>query len=391
MNAFDLLAALLFVIAVLLGFRSGFLPQLGGIGGAVLGGLLAFSALPFLEPRLADLDPLVRALAVLAGLAFAVAMGEGVGSALGRVAGDRVGGGLLGALDRVAGAAAGALQGILVVWLAGGLLAVGPLPALAQPAQTSIAVRTLDRVLPPPTIFATELGRLLDASGLPDFFIGLEPLPRPPIELPDDPLIQQLARVASASTVRVLASTCGLQSTGTGFAVSPGYVVTNAHVIAGGRTIRVDRDGSLLDATAVLFDANLDVAVLYVPKLVAVPLRFANRDPERGALGAAFGHPNGGPLAIIPAGVTGAYDVRGTDIYGTSQITRRIVELRAAIDRGASGGPFVLLDGTVGGVVFAEARTDPAVGYALSPTAVAATIAPALQRTAVVAVGACTK
>ena len=46
-------------------------------------------------------------------------------------------------------------------------------------------------------------------------------------------------------------------------------------------------------------------------------------------------------------------------------MTRPILELRAEIDQGDSGGPLVLADGTVGGVVFAEARTDEEVGYAL--------------------------
>lgn len=391
MNPFDLVAVLLFVLAILLGFRSGLLPQLGGIGGAIVGGLLAIWLLPVVEPRLEALDPVVRALAVLAGLVFAVGVGEGVGAGVGRWAGDKLGGGLLGALDRVAGAGGGAIQGTLIIWLAGGLLAVGPLPALARQAQTSAAVRTLDAVLPPPTTFTTALGRLLDSSGIPDFFVGLEPLPRPPVDLPDDPLVQALARAASASTVKVVAATCGLQSSGTGFSTAPGYIVTNAHVVAGGRTVRVDHDGTIMDATVVLFDASLDIAVLRVPRLAVVPLVFAARDPERGALGAAFGHPGGAGLTVLPAAVTGTYDARGTDIYGSAPTTRRIVELHAAIDRGDSGGPFVLADGTVGGVVFAEARTDPAVGYALSPVAVATAVGPAIGRTLAVDTGACTK
>jgi len=390
MNAFDLLALLVFIVAILLGFRSGLLPQLGGIAGAIGGGLIALWVLPIVEPGLAALDPVVRALAVLAGIVFLVGLGEGVGASLGRLGGDRLGTGLLGTLDRIAGAAGGALQGILVIWLVGGLLAVGPLPFLAQSAQTSAAVRALDRVLEPPTAFATGLGRLLDSSGLPDFFIGLEPLPRPPVELPDDPQLQQVAAAGVASTVRVSAATCGLQSTGTGFAVARGYVVTNAHVVAGARTIRVDRAGDLRDATAVLFNPMLDLAVLYVPGLEAPALRFAPTDPVRGNLGAAFGHPGGGPLVVIPGGVTGTYETRGTDIYGTTQVTRTIVELRAAIDRGDSGGPFILLDGTVGGVVFAEARTDPEVGYALSPIAVATAVMPAVGRTSPADLGACT-
>jgi S1-C subfamily serine protease len=391
MNPFDLIAATLFVIAILLGFRSGLLPQLGGIGGAVLGAVVAISALPIVEPRLADLDPMVRALAVLAGLVFAVGLGEGLGASLGRAAGEQLDGGLLGALDRVAGALGGAVQGVLIVWLVGGMLAVGPLPGLAQAAQTSVAVRTLDRALPPPTLLVAELGRLLDASGLPDVFIGLEPLPRPPVDLPDDPALQALAAAASASTVRVVAATCGLQSTGTGFAVAQGYVVTNAHVVAGAGTIRVDRGGSLFAATPVHFDPNLDVAVLHVPRLPSAPLRFADEDPDRGVVGAALGHPGGGQLQVIPAGVTGSYDARGLDIYGANQVVRRVIELRAAIERGDSGGPFVLLDGSVGGVVFAEARSDPSVGYALSPTAVAIVVGPVIGRTGEVDVGGCAR
>jgi S1-C subfamily serine protease len=391
MNPFDLIAVVLFVLAILLGFRSGLLPQLGGIGGAITGGILAVAALPFVEQGLAEVDPTIRALAVLAGLVFAVGLGEGVGAGLGRVAGERLSGGLLGAVDRVAGAVGGAIQGILIVWLAGGLLAVGPLPTLARAAQTSVAVRTLDRVLAPPTVLVTELGRLLDASGLPDVFIGLEPLPRPPIDLPDDPAIAGIGRAAAGSTVRVVAATCGLQSTGTGFAVAESYVVTNAHVIAGGRTIRVDRGGVLFDATAVLFDPLLDVAVLHVPRLPSAPLRFAEEDPDRGGLGAALGHPGGGPLQVIPAGVTGTYDARGLDIYGASQVTRRVIELHATIERGDSGGPFVLLDGTVGGVIFAEARSDPSVGYALSPTAVADAIQPAIGATSATGLGTCVR
>jgi len=72
-------------------------------------------------------------------------------------------------------------------------------------------------------------------------------------------------------------------------------------------------------------------------------------------------------------------------------VTRDILELRAQIEPGDSGGPLILKDGTVGGVVFAEARSDENVGYALSPTAVAADITPALGRQSQVSTGPCTR
>ena len=112
-------------------------------------------------------------------------------------------------------------------------------------------------------------------------------------------------------------------------------------------------------------------------------------DPERGAEGAALGYAGGGPLVVLPAAVAGAYQATGHDIYDRALVTREIIELRAAIEPGDSGGPVVLEDGTVGGLVFAESRADPEVGYALSPTAVATRVAPAVGRTGSVDVGAC--
>ena len=70
-------------------------------------------------------------------------------------------------------------------------------------------------------------------------------------------------------------------------------------------------------------------------------------------------------------------------------MSRTILELRAEIDQGDSGGPLILADGTVGGVVFAEARTDDSVGYALTPTAVARAVEPSLGRTGPVDTGSC--
>ena len=143
----------------------------------------------------------------------------------------------------------------------------------------------------------------------------------------------------------------------------------------------------MVDAVPVLFDPSLDVALLYAPHLDGRSLRFATEVPQRGAEGAALGYAGGGALVVLPAAVAGSYDAIGRDIYDRSQVSRRIVELRAAIEPGDSGGPLILDDGTIGGLVFAESRADPDVGYALSPTAVSTRVAPAIGRTGAVDVG----
>jgi S1-C subfamily serine protease len=391
-NPFDVIAVALIVLAVVLGFRSGAMPQVGGLIGAIGGGALAILALPYLADPLQSLDPAIRPFIVLAGLLLAVGIGESIGSAIGRLIARGLGTGVLGAADRVGGAFVGVAQALLVVWLAGGLLAIGPVPRLTEAAQTSTAVRTLNAVLPAPDQIAAELGTLLDSSGLPDVFVGFEPMPRPPVDRPADSTARRIAAAAEGSTLRVVASTCGLSSSGSGVAIDDDYVVTNAHVVAGAnrRGVRVaTATGRLTDATVVMFDPDLDVALLHAPGLDVPALRFAARDPERGALGATLGYPGGGALTIVPAAVTGAYPAIGRDIYGASTVRRDILELRADVDRGDSGGPFVLEDGTVGGLVFAEARTNDEVGYALTPTAVATRVAPSVGRSGSVATGDC--
>jgi S1-C subfamily serine protease len=201
-----------------------------------------------------------------------------------------------------------------------------------------------------------------------------------------------MAAGSVASTLKVAAATCRLSSLGTGFVVRSDYVLTNAHVIAGAnsRGIRVaTADGRLLDAVPVLFDPQLDVALLHVENLHLRALPLAVTDPGRGSVGATLGYPNGGGLVVLAAAVAGRYPATGYDIYGERQVRRDILELRAAIERGDSGGPLVLSDGTVGGVVFAEARTNAEVGYALTPTAVSQTIAPGLGQVAAVDTGHC--
>jgi S1-C subfamily serine protease len=389
-NPFDLVAVAVLALGLVAGFRSGALPQIGGLLGAVAGGALAIFALPWAIERLRPVDPTPRAIAVLGGILVCVALGEGLGSASGRAISRRLGRGVLGALDQVAGALVGLAQAILVVWLAGGLLADAPLAGISRDAGRSTAVRALDGVLPPPVAIAADLRRALDATGLPDVFVGLEPIPASPAPLPADPEVRAIAQLASRSTVKVAGAACGFELSGSGVVVDRHYVVTNAHVVAGTNGSVVFAGDARADARAVLFDPGLDLALLYVPSLEGAPLRFATADPTVGTAGAALGYPGGGSLVVTPAAVSRTVHAVGRDIYDQNEVTRQVLELHAAIERGDSGGPLVLADGTVGGVVFAQSRTAPEVGYALSPVAVRTRIAGSLGRTGAADTGDCT-
>ncbi|HEY6568866.1 MAG TPA: MarP family serine protease [Candidatus Limnocylindrales bacterium] len=389
MNLFDLFAVIVLVFAILAGIRTGALPQVGGVAGAIGGLLLVLALAPSLLDLTADLDPIPRALVVLGVVLAAVVIGEAIGSGLGRVLAGQLGRGVLSSMDRAAGGLLGAIQALLIVWLVGGLLAAGPFPTLGRAATQSMVVRGVDQVLPPPTEVVGEIAGALDASGMTDVFVGLDPLPLLPVDTPTDPQATRIAQAAIGGTARITTRACNSQVNGTGVIIAPGYVVTNAHVVAGASAVRVALDTGVVDAVPVLFDPSLDVAVLYAPRLAGRSLRFAAAVPERGSEGAAIGYAGGGGLVVLPAAVAGSYEATGRDIYDRTQVRREIIELRAAIEPGDSGGPLILENGTIGGLVFAESRADPDVGYALSPIAVSTRVMPAIGRTGAIDVGPC--
>jgi len=174
--------------------------------------------------------------------------------------------------------------------------------------------------------------------------------------------------------------------------VSQDHFVTNAHVVAGSTDAWLSFDGSLdrYDARVVFFDPDQDVAVLDVDaQLNLTPLTLSAAVPQRGASGAALGYSGGGRLQVIPTLISRPIDALGRDIYGNTIISRTVIEMKADVVPGDSGGPVVLADGSVGGVTFSQSRTEPQVGYALSPTDVAADVAKAIDKATEVATGAC--
>ena len=77
MNLFDLVALGVLVIAVIAGVRTGALPQVGGISGAILGLVLVFNLAPWLLDVTGGLEPIPRALVVLGVVLGAVIAGRG--------------------------------------------------------------------------------------------------------------------------------------------------------------------------------------------------------------------------------------------------------------------------------------------------------------------------
>jgi serine protease Do len=184
------------------------------------------------------------------------------------------------------------------------------------------------------------------------------------------------------------------RSLGSGVIVdSDGYVMTNAHVVAGARHVQVvlHRDttadgpvhslaslaGQTVDARVVGTANDIDLALLKVDVtgLRAVP--FANYDAIRqGELVFAFGSPEGLRNSVTMGVVSSVARQSSPDsptIY---------IQTDAPINPGNSGGPLVNVDGELVGLntfILTESGGSQGLGFAI-PSAVVATAYPQLRK-----------
>lgn len=390
MNLLDALVVLMLVLGAVAGARAGFLGPVLGLIGAVIGFGFALFLSSVLREQLAQIEQPMRALVTVLGLGAFVLIGEASGAAIGSQMSRGLRGSPLRPIDAMGGALVGGAHVVLLVWLLGGMLAMGMAPSLGQLAHDSVAVRIATERLPPPMTVAGRLLALLDTTDLPPLFGGLEPLPAEPVELPAGAEARALAESALASTARITASGCGAGlSVGSGFFISATHAVTNAHVVAGSDATTVTVGGQALDAVVVVFDEEADLALLHVAAARAPALRLATTPPTRGTTGVALGYPGGGDLTVTAAGVTASHDIAGPNIYGDGAHARTVVELRAAVRQGNSGGPLVIEPGLVGGVIFGASRINPDVGYAIGADEAVERLTPFVGATTAVDTGAC--
>jgi S1-C subfamily serine protease len=191
------------------------------------------------------------------------------------------------------------------------------------------------------------------------------------------------------SIVQVMAMACDTVTSGSGFFISPYLVLTNAHVVAGDPAPHVIEGESAYPAEPVLFDPNLDIAVLRVAALRGTALPLVDRIAALPLPASIVGYPYGGPLSSDPATVTLHGLARTADIYGQSMTNRDVYVLRGLVRPGDSGGPITDHDGRVVGAIFAGAPNDPSTAYAITSSAIEARLQMDLPLAANVGDGRC--
>lgn len=377
MNSLDVFILGFGAAAAVGGYRLGFVARATSWLGMAIGLFLAARFLPTLVELLAgggQLQLLLTAAGVLIGGAF-------LGQALGILVGSRLHlalpSGPARSVDRAGGAAAGVIGVLVAVWLLVPAAAdVSGWPA--EQTRSSRIARAIDDSLPAPPDALQALRRLVGEDQFPRVFDALRPAP----DLGPPPtasgLSEEAAAALAASTVKVEATACGRVQDGSGAVVGPELVVTNAHVVAGGEGVEIERypDGARLEATVVAFDPNRDLALLRVPGIDRPALPVG--DGGEGSVGAVFGHPGGGPLEISPFEVGQEVSATGTDIYDATRTERQVFVLSAELRPGDSGGALLDPSGSVVGVAFAIAPDRANVAYALADEELAAVLGGAL-------------
>jgi serine protease Do len=161
---------------------------------------------------------------------------------------------------------------------------------------------------------------------------------------------------------------------GSGFVIrADGLIVTNRHVILGARTVRVRlSDAREVAATVIGADAVTDIALL---KVNAGPLPVLHLgSSEAVSVGDAV-IAIGNPFGLGQSVSAGIVSARARTLEDDPYID--FLQTDAAINRGNSGGPLLMVDGTVVGVtsaIFSPSGGSVGLGFAVPAETVASIV-----------------
>lgn len=420
----DVLLIVALAMLLVQGHRRGLWVVLGNLVGLVGGAAIAFYALP--EVAKFVTAPQWRWAALIATLVLLVAAGQYVGAAIGEAIRLRVNLPALRLVDRLLGALAAGLAGALVLWLVAFSIAASGSTAVTREVTRSRVIAALDTVMPDSLLAwaARSRSAVADLDVLPELELpapvpetddGVRAAPAPaatpglpsaasspsapPSATTTAPASSTstaapstpAASSASAAVVRLTgtAAQCSQVQSGSGVAVAPDRVLTNAHVVLGVDAPTVtDRARGVHAARIVHLDTAHDLAVLAVDD-ADLPVMPVGAELTGGASASVLGYPDGGPFASTPATVQAVGEVPLGDVLTGAASMVDVYTLAADIRHGYSGGPVVDAAGNLAGLVFARAPGSDAVGYALTADTIAPVVAAAPGMTATVPSGDC--
>ncbi|MBA2441136.1 MAG: MarP family serine protease [Rubrobacter sp.] len=372
LNALDFFILFFVLVLVVRGARTGFLSGALSLAGLVVGAVVGSRVAPFFFAD--NEEPVFRAIVTLGSVVAFIVLGDILARAIGGSIRSRLTGSATLALDGFGGAALGFALSLVLVWVASiASLQAPPLASLHPTVERSQIVQTLNDQMP---------SRLVMEA-----IAQLDPLPQiqgpsADVDVPDEGIAgDPEVLAATESTARITGIACGYGVGGSGWVATPNLVVTNAHVVAGESSTRVQVGGTGMNqpADVVLFDETNDVAVLRVDGIEAPPLQLA--EPQAGEDVAVIGFPGNGPLDVQPGRTAETRSVISGDAYGAGPVERTVTSFRVDVRPGNSGGPAVNADGAVTSTIFASRADSQQSGYGIPSSIVADHLQTAQNRT----------
>lgn len=391
MTFVDLIVIALVVFGALAGYRQGLVAAAGSLIGAVGCALAALSLTPEIVRGLPD--PVARTAATMAIVLVAVLIGEFVGGWIGSIVSDSITWAPVKKVDKTLGMVGQGLAVLALAWMVALPLASAPMPWLASSIRNSSILGAVDDAAPHGTAaFTDALRDLLNATGFPEIAGPLDPTPI--VEVPQPDVTAATAALGSTAQqsvlrVRAVSTSCSKVFSGTGFAIGPDHVLTNAHVVGGAAQFSIEVGGRSIPAAVVDYNPDLDLAVLFAAGHGAPPLRLDQTPLPSQENALVVGYPQGGPYSLSPARVRSVTTLTGPNLYDDKIIEREVYLLRAFVRPGNSGGPVLDGDGEVVGIIFGVAIDDPETAFALTAAAAAGTIAAGLTDTSAADTGVC--
>jgi S1-C subfamily serine protease len=375
-------AIVAFTLALgLWGYRQGLIVGALTLAGFGVGAFLGSRLGPVFLSQGSDSPyaPLCGAIGALLVGALVAVMLEGLALALRRRVVRRR---ILHLADGAGGAVLIGAVALGLAWIFGAVALQAPgTTQLRADVQNSVILGELNHVLPPSGGVLNALDRVDPAPAISG--------PATPTQRPDAQIAANKNVVAAGgSVVRVLSTACGLGIEGSGWAVRPNLIVTNAHVVAGADdTTITTQSGVELDATAVYYQPEDDLALLRVEgQLPTLPI---SSERTVGEAAAVLGYPENGPYTVTPARLGETRQTVSENSYGRGPIERTITALGGDVRSGNSGGPLVDPHGQVVGIVFAATTSGPTGGFAIPAEEVKEAIRHASGHE--VSTGACTR
>lgn len=362
---------LLAVLAAFAGWLSGALSAAFALFGVAVGATSGLLVAPHVVENFDS--PVARLFAGLGIVALMVIIGQVAGQTIGRALRSTISGSTVArGVDSLIGAVLQAAAILLVAWLVAIPVSAREDTAAAQAIRGSTVLSEMDRLAPNqlrsiPSTFA----EVLVDTGFPGILgpfseMPLREVPPADPELQNNPIVQSV----TPSVVKIMgrAEQCRRALEGSGVVYAPNRVITNAHVVAGTDTVRVEvSEDVAIDANVVAYNPDVDIAVLDVPGLTAPPMALGtDRDVQSGDDAIVLGYPGNGPYHAGAARVREEVTLRGPNIYRDAQVERDVYTLRADVQEGNSGGPLIAPDGTVIGIIFGAALDATETGYALT-------------------------